>query len=72
MKSEMKCPICGKINEREYFCEEVGLVEDYYGCTRCGQGYEMCYSSPHEYIDLYGGVWDLELLKKAWKGERDD
>lgn len=40
----IKCPICGTENKREYYSEELGVVEDYYACSHCGYIEEMAYS----------------------------
>ena len=39
-----KCPICGHENERMYFTESIGVVEDYYTCRKCSYAEKMTYS----------------------------
>lgn len=39
-----KCPICGHENERMYFMESIGVVEDYYTCRKCSYAEKMAYS----------------------------
>lgn len=51
----MECPICGKNNTREYYEEDVGLVEDYYSCHKCGYQYFMAYNPPIEGIYMQSG-----------------
>lgn len=47
----VKCPICGTENKREYYSEELGVVEDYYACSHCGYIEEMAYSPYREGFD---------------------
>lgn len=70
MTDSIKCPICGKENERTYYSEEIGLCEEYYYCYNCGYQTEMCYSHTVYHIDITDDNWDLETIKKAWKGEK--
>ena len=38
------CPICGRINNREYVFLEYWVQEEYYYCEACGYYSEMCAS----------------------------
>lgn len=50
MEKKVKCHICGKENIRKYWIENVGVVEDYYFCDRCGYFWEMAYGPVFEGI----------------------
>ena len=42
------CPICGRINDREYIFLEYWVQEEYYSCKACGYYSEMCASPTYE------------------------
>lgn len=58
----MECPVCGSKNEREYYAEDVGTVEDYYFCKKCGYSYIMNYAPPVEVIYMQTGFKILPQL----------
>lgn len=55
MTEEYNCPVCGHTNIREYYAEDVGLVEEYYHCDNCGYFSEMFYGPTSEGIDIITG-----------------
>ena len=47
IKEIMKCPVCGKENEYEYYSEYGwGTVEQHYYCDRCTYFLEQAYGHP--------------------------
>ena len=72
MKELVKCPVCGKENEYEWYSEwGCGTIEQHYYCPRCTYFVEKCYSDtlvgictdcPEEYLDKANEL-DLEFFK---------
>lgn len=61
MEKPMNCPVCGTVNIRKYWTEEIGLVEEYYFCKDCGYFSEMSYSPVHEGISLF---WSTRIFSQ--------
>ena len=64
MDCNMSCPVCGNVNIRTYYTEEIGLVEEYYDCDNCGYFIRMCYSSPWVGICVPEGKTKEEIIEK--------
>ena len=71
MTKNLKCPICGKINEEQYETMEIWgtqtICEDYYGCSNCGYWSGMAYSDNFNGIDLHSVKQILPLIKNYKK-----
>lgn len=67
MTTQMPCPICGKANERTYYTDCIGLVEDYYNCDDCGYFSHMAYSPVFEGISVPKGKTEEEIKEKYGK-----
>ena len=63
----ISCPICGEPIEERYWTEDVGIVEDYCDCPRCGYYSRMCYSPVEEGIVFVDAEFDyISAIKEAW------
>lgn len=51
MEREMKCPICGTVNELTSYSEPFGEVERYYDCSHCGFHEEFSYGAYRRGVD---------------------
>lgn len=62
MREMRRCPVCGTLNERNYYDMEFGICEDHYFCYHCSYFLDMAYSSYHEGI---GDEYPKEYEKKV-------
>lgn len=70
MEREMKCPICGTVNELTSYSEPFGEVERYYTCGHCGYVEEFSYGSYLDGVDTThadGGVWVSAATLWSWE-----
>lgn len=64
-KEMMKCPVCGKENEYEYYSEfGWGIVERHYYCDRCTYFLEQGYTHPIAGISMDCPEEYLERVKE--------
>ena len=69
MEREMKCPICGTVNELKSYSEPLGEVERYDTCGHCGYVEEFSYGSYRDGVDTAhadGGVWPSAATLWSW------